>query len=155
MSAGVRDRAWLAAHLPHRGPMNLLDSVANWDAGSIDCVATGHREPGHPLRCAGELPVVAGIEYAAQAAAAHGALVAGEGAPPAAGYLASARSVIFHVRRLDDIDGPLAIHAERIGGDAGGVLYAFRVEDKGRPLVEGRVAVVLGAGRLPDSGPAP
>jgi len=146
VTPGTRDRAWLATHLPHRGDMNLLEGVAAWDAQCIDCVATRHREPGHPLRRAGELPVAAGIEYAAQAVAAHGALVAEAGGPLGAGYLASARSVTFHVRRLDDVAGPLAIHAERIGGDAGGVLYEFCVEGAGRRLVEGRVAVVLDAG---------
>ncbi len=146
MTPRTRDRAWLATHLPHRGGMNLLERVADWDEEHIDCVATRHREPEHPLRCAGELPVAAGIEYAAQAVAAHGALVTGEVGPPAPGFLASARSVTFHARRLDDVDGPLEIHAERIGGDAGGVLYAFHVEGGGRRLVEGRVAVVLDAG---------
>ena len=154
MTPRTRDRAWLATHQPHRRSKNLQEGVAIWDPQRIDCVATRHRDPQHPLRRAGELPVAAGIEYAAQAVAAHGALVAEEGGPLGPGYLASARSVTFHVRRLDDVDGPLAIHAERIGGDAGGVLYAFRIEGGGRGLIDGRVAVVLDAGHHPLPGAA-
>jgi predicted hotdog family 3-hydroxylacyl-ACP dehydratase len=152
---GQRGRDWLATHLPHRGPMNLLESVARWDEASIDCLAVSHRDPAHPLRARGELPVAAGIEYAAQAVAAHGALRSADGAPLGAGFLASVRSVAFHARRLDDVATPLEIHAELIGGDPSGVLYEFRIMSDARALLEGRVAVVLDATRRPLAGITP
>ncbi len=145
MSGTARDKAWLDAHLPHQGAMNLLASVERWDALSIDCRASGHRAPDNPLRRGGELPAASGIEYAAQAVAAHGALLAGEGAAPAPGYLASVRGVRFGARRLDDVRGDLAVHAQRIGGDALGLLYEFRVAGDGRDLASGRLAVMLEA----------
>ncbi|HEY2257154.1 MAG TPA: hydroxymyristoyl-ACP dehydratase, partial [Variovorax sp.] len=61
-----------------------------------------------------------------------------------AGFLASARNVRLSVARIDDIEGPLHIHARRSAGDASQILYEFAVRDaQGRPLGEGRAVVVL------------
>lgn len=147
MTAIPLDKRWLDRHLPHRGRMNLLDRVERWDDAGIRCVADSHRAADNPLRRGGLLPVACAIEYAAQAVAAHGALIAGEARPSGHGFLASVRSVAFGARRLDDIADPLEVSAHRIGGDAGGVLYDFRVEAGGRELVAGRLAVVLEASR--------
>ena len=138
MNAG-RDRAWLLASLPHQGAMNLLDAVVEWDDSHITARATNHRDARHPLRRGAHLPIAAGIEYGAQAAAAHGALVghAGEG------MIASIRGVRFHGDRLDDVGDVLEVHAEQLGGGAGGVLYRFDVWGGGRVLIEGRVTVAF------------
>lgn len=135
-------REWLAAHLPHQGSMSLLDEVVRWDATTIVARAGRHRDADHPLRRGGELPIAAGIEYGAQAAAAHGALVAA-GASPQPGLLASVRDVSFHARRLDDVAGPLEIVAEQLGAGAAGVMYRFEVTAASRRLVEGRVTVAF------------
>ena len=135
------DRQWLAAHLPHQGAMSMLDEVVAWDAASLQARARNHRAADHPLRRAGELPIVAGIEYGAQAAAAHGALAAQ--APSGAGMIAAVRSVVFRARRLDDVAGDLEIVAEQLGSGAGGVLYRFAVSAAGRELVAGRVSVAF------------
>ena len=141
MSGAPLGREWLQSHLPHRGAMNLLDGIVRWDSTSIVATATGHRSEAHPLRRAAELPIAAAIEYGAQAAAAHGALASGK--PSMGGYLASARSVAFHARRLDDVAAPLEIVAEQVGADASGALYRFAVLAAGALLVEGRVAVAF------------
>lgn len=134
------DRAWLAAHLPHQGAMSLLDEIVAWDATTIHAVARNARDPAHPLRRGGELPITCGIEYGAQAAAAHGALATKS--PSGAGLLASVRSVMFHARRLDDA-GDLDVMAEQMGGGETGVLYRFEVSSRERKLVEGRVMVAF------------
>jgi predicted hotdog family 3-hydroxylacyl-ACP dehydratase len=139
--SGSLDRAWIAAHLPHQGPMSLLDEVTRWSAATLHARARNHRAAGHPLRRGRELPITAGIEYGAQAAAAHGALAAQ--APSGAGMIAVVRSVVFHARRLDDVAGDLEIVAELEGESAAGVLYRFAVAAAGRPLVEGRVMVAF------------
>jgi predicted hotdog family 3-hydroxylacyl-ACP dehydratase len=127
--------------LPHTGAMNLLDVIVAWNESSVRAATASHRSPDHPLRRGGELPSVCGIEYGAQAAAAHGALASG--GPVRAGVLASVRSVAMHVRRLDDIPGDLDLFAVRLGGDDDGVLYRFEVASDGRLLVEGRVTVAF------------
>jgi len=141
MSRAPLDRAWIAAHLPHQGRMSLLDEIVAWDANTVRALARSHRAPDNPLRRAGELPIASGVEYGAQAAAAHGALAAKQAW--GAGFLAAARSVVFHARRLDDVTGDLEVFAEQIGGGETGVLYRFEVTSSGRALVEGRVTVAF------------
>jgi predicted hotdog family 3-hydroxylacyl-ACP dehydratase len=129
------------AHLvPQSGPMCLLDGVTHHDATRIVCHAVSHRDKGNPLRRAERLPALAAIEYAAQALAAHCALLGGAAGR---GLLASVREVVMHVDRLDDIEGPLQVRAERLVANGRHLLYAFAVEAGARLLVGGRVAVVL------------
>ena len=146
------DRAAIAARIPHQGSMCLLDAVLAWDSGQIHCRASSHRQPDNPLRAAARLGAACGIEYAAQAMAVHGALLAPEGAPPRPGYLASVRSVQLAVDRLDDLPQDLDIVAERLSGDEHNILYLFRVEHAGDLLLSGRAAVMLVA--QPESSPA-
>lgn len=145
------DHAWLLAHLPHQGSMCLLDAVTEWDAQHIRCTASSHRHADNPLRTHDRLGAACGIEYAAQAMAAHGALLAAADGAPRAGYLASVRGVDLHVARLDDLATDLEVEAERLSGDGNTILYGFRVSAAGRELLSGRAAVVLDADKLGDS----
>jgi len=144
----VLDHAWIAAHIPHQGNMCLLDAVVDWSENAISCRAIGHSDPANPLRAEGRLGAANGIEYAAQAMAIHGALLAGQDDAPRQGYLTSVRSVALHVDRLDDLAGPLAVQAERLSGDANTILYQFSVGHAGRCLLEGRAAVVIDAAAI-------
>ncbi len=137
--------------MPHRGAMCLLDRLVAWSPERIECVAIGHRDPAHPLRSRTGLMAAAAIEYAAQAAALHGGLLAeAAGAHARPGYLASAREVRLNAWRLDDLPDAavdeLRVVAERQAGDAARLLYAFRIEHGGREVASGRLAVVLDAG---------
>lgn len=138
------DRAGIAALIPHQGAMCLLDTLDTWDAQHIVCTTHGHVDAAHPLRSASGLLASAAIEYAAQAAALHGGLLAqAQGHRATPGYLASARGVTLHRLRLDDLPGALTITAERQAGDGRQLLYGFRVTHAGAPVVTGRLAVVL------------
>ena len=145
------DRAWIAAHIPHQGSMCLLDAVREWSGEAITCTASSHTDPANPLRADGRLGAANGIEYAAQAMAIHGALLAGEGSEgsqPRQGYLTSVRGVTLHAARLDDLPGELIVRAERLSGDANNILYQFSVSHADRCLLAGRAAVVLDASTL-------
>ncbi len=140
------DRAWIAAHIAHRGRMCLLDQVLFWDSGCIECASSTHRASDHPLRAHGRLGAACLIEYAAQAMAVHGALL--QASPPSEGgfgMLTSARAVDLYVARLDDLDGDLLVRAEHQHRDAGGALYGFRVSAGERLLAQGRASLWLGA----------
>ena len=134
-------REWLVKNLPHQGTMNLLDAIVDWNEAGLRAVASGHASAAHPLRRGAELPVACAIEYAAQAAAAHGALVAA--APSGPGMLVAVRGVEFHVTRLDDAPGPLDIAVESLGGGESGVIYRFDVSSAGRALATGRLTVAF------------
>jgi predicted hotdog family 3-hydroxylacyl-ACP dehydratase len=139
------DHAWIAAHIPHQGNMCLLDRVDEWDAQHVRCIATSHRDAGNPLRSRGQLAAACGIEYAAQAMAVHGALLAPQQASPRSGFLASVRGAILHVGRLDDIVADLTMHAELFSSDGNNVLYDFFIHAEDRLLLEGRAAVIISA----------
>jgi predicted hotdog family 3-hydroxylacyl-ACP dehydratase len=141
------DHAWLLAHIPHQGSMCLLDRIDSWDPHHIHCTATSHRALNNPLRAHGRLGAACGIEYAAQAMAAHGALLATADSAPRAGYLASVRAVELKVARLDDIAADLRIGAERESGDDNTILYGFSVFTGQEVLLSGRAIVVLNATR--------
>lgn len=136
--------AGIAQLVPQQGPMCLLSDVVRHDATSIVCQAVSHRDTRNPLRRADRLPALAGIEYAAQAMAAHCALLEGRAGR---GLLAGVREVALHVERLDDIEEPLQVRAERLVADGRHLLYAFTVKAGTRLLVSGRVAVALAKGR--------
>lgn len=142
------DRDWIAARIPHQGRMCLLDAVLAWTDSTIHCRASGHSAPDHPLRDAGRLGVAVGIEYAAQAMAVHGALLAGDQPGPRQGYLTSVRGVRLHTDRLDHLLEPLDITAERQSGDNRLILYRFAVYHAGTPVLDGRATVVLDADTL-------
>jgi predicted hotdog family 3-hydroxylacyl-ACP dehydratase len=138
------DRAGIALRIPHSGSMCLLERLEGWDADEIRCSTTTHRLADNPLRTAGGLLAPNAIEYAAQAMALHGGLLAAEGNTPSAGFLASARNVRMAVARLDDIEGALQVQARRLSGDERQILYEFAVKaEDGRMLAEGRAVVVL------------
>ena len=139
----------IARRIPHQGRMCLLERVLQWDTERIECQAINHRAPDHPLRAHGRLGIACGIEYAAQAMAVHGALIAEaaghSGGAPRRGYLASVRGVTLHAARLDDVEHDLTVRAARVLGDADNIVYSFEIEAGGRPLLKGRATVVLDA----------
>jgi len=137
--------------------MCLLDAVEAWDQERILCRASSHRAADNPLRAQGRLGAACGIEYAAQAMAVHGALLA----PPDStcarvGYLVSVRGARLLVPRLDDIEADLRVEAACITRNENHILYRFSVSAAGRLLLDGRAAVVLDAEALiPTLAPKP
>jgi len=122
--------------------MCLLDEVVAWDANTITCRASSHRDPANPLRSAAGLSAIVGVEYAAQAVAVHGGLL-NPAEKPQTGYLASLREVECSAERLDAESGDLEIRATRVAAESGRLLYDFRIETGGRELLSGRLSVVL------------
>lgn len=137
--------------------MCLLDYVEAWDPQRILCRASSHRGADNPLRAYGQLGAACGIEYAAQAMAVHGALLAAPDSTRArVGYLASVRGTQLHVSRLDDIAADLEVAATCITRNENTILYQFNVSAAGHLLLEGRATVVLDADALTlSSGAAP
>ena len=146
LNQGGLDHAWIARHIPHQGGMCLLDRVEAWDEQGIRCRAVSHRAAENPLRAHGRLGAACGIEYAAQAMAVHGALLAPpDSVRPRSGYLVSARGVRLLVSRLDDIAEDLLIEAVCTTRSTNNVMYQFSIHAAGKLLVEGRATVMLNA----------
>jgi predicted hotdog family 3-hydroxylacyl-ACP dehydratase len=140
------DRQLWQQLIPHRGTMCLLDAVVEWDEQKIHATSASHRRADNPLRSDGVLRGVHLCEYAAQAMAVHGGLLAQrDGTIAAPGFLVSLRAVKLHVARIDDLVHALDVHAEKLLDGGGSWQYAFRVEHAGALLAEGRAAVITGA----------
>lgn len=139
------DKTWIASHIPHQGTMCLLDRVEAWTDTTILCRAGSHLAPDNPLRHEGRLGIANGIEYAAQAMAVHGALLAGDDHRPAVGFLTSVRNVRWCRPRLDDLPGELTVGAERLSGAGANILYQFTLHCGDLLLLSGRASVMLDA----------
>jgi len=133
----------ICSRLPHAGRMCLIDSLDHWDAESICCTTASHRRSDNPLRSGNILPPVAGIEYAAQAMALHGNLLAGPDSVPVMGYLASVRDCRISVEDLGVVIDDLQIVARRLSGDEQGLVYEFDIHSGSTSLLTGRMAARL------------
>jgi predicted hotdog family 3-hydroxylacyl-ACP dehydratase len=137
------DRAHILELIPQQGTMCLLDGVVEWSDLAITCRTRSHLSPDNPLRRSGALHGICGIEYGLQAAAVHGALLAG-GLQPA-GYLAALRSVEISTDRLDEPSfGALRVTAHLELRAASGLIYCFQLRSSsGAALLSGRATIVL------------
>jgi len=134
------DRAAIERSLPHAGKMCLLDAVMQWDTTHIVCI-TAPTGAIHPLARGGIVPAVAAAEYAAQAAAVHGALLDGHSAPP--GMLAKLSKVELHAKCIPADGRSLAVRARLLARGASGCLYAFEVDCAHHPIASGRLMVAF------------
>lgn len=143
----------VAKLLPHDGPMVLLDSVEGWSEDEIECHSLSHTKSNNPLRVDGVLSVYAGVEYAAQAMAAHNALnaraaaVGGEAGntaqKPRQGVVAVASKIEASVLRLDEDPSPLVISVKSLDGTGDSSLYKFEIRQGEALRVAGRLLVML------------
>ena len=136
------DHAAIAARLPHTGRMCLLDRVLEWDADRIRCSAVSHRDADNPLREAAGLATLAGIEYAAQAAAVHGALLRGE-MLPRSGVLAALKNVISTRPWMHEIVEDIVIEANLLHSDPAGGIFAFAVFASEERILNGQFTLMV------------
>lgn len=137
--------------LPHAGATVMLDSVTAWDAASILCSSRAHLDPANPLRRGGRLSAVCGLEFAMQAAAAHGALRSG-GVAQRPGYVARLRDVSLAAPFLDEPGfGTLAVAARLQRDEGSGMIYdlALHAED-GTALVTATAIISVTAVAVTD-----
>ncbi|MEO8848866.1 MAG: 3-hydroxylacyl-ACP dehydratase [Casimicrobiaceae bacterium] len=134
----------IASLLPHTGSMIMPQEILHFDKLRLTCSTRRHRAADNPLRCDGRLAALAGIEFAAQAMALHGAL---RRSPPAAlrhGRLVSVRDVAITRPFLDDVEAPLIIECVLQVASADVFAYDFSVgAASGEPMVQGRATVMM------------
>lgn len=123
--------------------MVLIDTIDQWDCDSIQCSAHSHLYESNPLRDRGRLSVFTGVEYAAQAMAAHARLSQPSGEPPGKGFLAVASRLKASVDTLDHYRAPLRITARALAQNTGSSMYQFRLESEGHCLLEGQLTAVV------------
>ena len=138
------DHAEIAARLPHAGRMCLLHQVLHWEERSIRCSAISHRDPDNPLRVAGGLATLAGIEYAAQAAAVHGSLLTAA-TIPRNGVLAALKNVATTREWLHDVADEIVVEVSLLHSDAAGGIFSFALVVEvgaGEPVLSGQFTLM-------------
>ena len=144
-SAPVQSReSWpphaMDAWVPHRGAMNLLESVVHCDGHAIEARV---RVPADGLFATAEgMPAWIGIEYMAQAVAAwSGARARVGGGSPRIGYLLGSRRYEAAVP-LFEVGAELRVFAHcELMGDNGLGMFDCRIEQDGRVMASGRLSV--------------
>jgi predicted hotdog family 3-hydroxylacyl-ACP dehydratase len=135
------NRQQIESRIPHAGAMCLLDSVQQWDAHSIDCRAA-LPDAQHPLAGPQGVSAVVAVEYAAQAAAVHGALLDGTEAPRR-GMLVTLREVDLAPRTIDVAGDDLSVRAELLSRVPAACMYHFEVLDRQGCIARGRLTVAF------------
>ena len=138
---------------PHQGPMLLLDRVEHWDENKIVCSAVSHLDANNPLRVNDRLSYIHVIEYGAQGAAIHLALIAIKANKPMVGYsklgpvssayLAVTRNFSFQPGFLDDHpDSRLVLTSSIVL--VGPRIYQYHVDGTidGKTVAEGMISLV-------------
>ena len=128
------------AWVPHRGAMNLLETVAHCDDERIEARV---RVPADGLFMGADgVPAWVGIEYMAQAVAAwSGARARTGGGSPRIGYLLGSRRYEAAVPAFE-VGAELQVFAQcELMGDNGLGMFDCRIEQHGRVLASGRLSV--------------
>ncbi|HTX24796.1 MAG TPA: hypothetical protein VMD03_09075 [Steroidobacteraceae bacterium] len=134
----------IAALIPHQGAMCLLERVLEWDAQHIVLATATHRSPENPLRGGGRLRALHLCEYAAQAMAVHGGLLArASGSQGEPGVLAALREVQLLRAYIDDLPGELRVAAARLLASGDGRQYSFSVHHGDELIARGRAAIIV------------
>lgn len=117
------NREQIAALIPHGDSMCMLDEVSVWDAEQIQCRSLQFAGEHNPLFEDGRLETVLLIEYAAQAAAIHAALLQSELGKPRPAYIGAVKSIEL----LAMVNNSLAIEisAHCLLNNSSGAIYEF------------------------------
>jgi predicted hotdog family 3-hydroxylacyl-ACP dehydratase len=128
------------AWVPHRGAMNLLETVLRCDDDAIEVLV---RVPAQGLFSSDDgVPAWVGIEYMAQAVAAwSGARAHAGGGSPKIGYLLGSRRYEAAVQAFP-VGAELRVLAQcELMGDNGLGMFDCRIEQGGRVVASGRLSV--------------
>jgi predicted hotdog family 3-hydroxylacyl-ACP dehydratase len=149
------NRDELAALIPHQGAMCLLERVLEWDAGHIVTATTTHRSAQNPLRSDGRLRALHLCEYAAQAMAVHGGLLArAHGSRAQPGMLVSLREVELLRDFVEDLPDELRVSATRLLAGDDSWQYSFTVHHADELIARGRAAIMARKAQLSEGPPA-
>ena len=126
--------------------MSMLDSVIDWSDNSITCVTSTHRHASNPLMVGANLPSLCLIEYGAQAAAVHAALVAnrvdGQGKPA---YIGNLKNIEWKEALVDSALPTLTITANLVASSASGAIYDIEASAEQETLLTASMTLIMRA----------
>lgn len=130
--------------IPHGGQMCLLDEVIMWNQHKVICATMSHRRPSNPLMINGQLGGMMLVEYGAQAAAVHVALLqqGSRGGQPA--YLGAIKQLALFTDYIDKVEGSLIVEADCLWHNMDGAIYSIQVKSADQPLIAVRISLLQG-----------
>lgn len=137
-------RLELSKFLPHGNEMCLLSSIERWDASSITCLTSTHRDQKNPLRQRGVLGMLSGLEYAAQAMGVHVGLTRNISEHNASvGYLGAVRDLQVHSQTFQQFAEDLTIEASLLLEQHLSFIYVFSMKAREAILLQGRASIFI------------
>lgn len=134
--------------IPHAGEMSLLDQVYSWDQHSIACLSTSHRKDANPfIESAGDtMNSAILVEYGAQAAAVHAALVQEGMAGQGTAYIGAIKNLTFNDKVVSRNIETLHINAQCELNTSEGAIYTIECGSQEKIIVTARIVLVLPGG---------
>ena len=128
--------------VPHGERMCMIDQVTSWNEGEIVATTSSHSREDNPLVEGGRMDAVVLVEYGAQTAAIHSALLKSGFGSRRPAYLGSIRKLYLFTEDIDVDVGELNIRAQRIFTAINGVIYDIAVCAEENELVSGRIVLI-------------
>lgn len=134
----LMDRARIAALIPHGESMCMLDEVIAWNDESIHCRSTNFANDNNPLFEQGQLNSVLLIEYGAQAAAVHAALLQSQLGVTRPAYIGAVKDIEL-LTAMADNSAPIDLHAYCLLNSSQGAIYELVAQQADQTLLRGRL----------------
>lgn len=131
--------------IPHTGAMSLLDEVVQWDEEGITCKTRSHKRTDNPFISEPDQPLdtTALLEYGAQAAAVHAALLQQGMAGQGTAFIGAIKQLKFIQRAVDPVIDELIIKAHCQLNTRDGAIYQLDCGSEQQALLSARVILVL------------
>ena len=141
-TAGRLNAKEIASLIPHGEGMSLLDKVISWSDEQITCSTLSHTHSNNPLRINHELHSCSLIEYGAQAAAIHAALLAGSIAKHnGTAFVGAVKNITWSCPLVPNT-GNLIITAAVEFADEKGAIYRFEALHHDIIIISGKLILV-------------
>lgn len=136
------ERGAIAQRIPHGESMCMLDSLLAWDERTICCGSISHRRPDNPLCEDVSLGSICLVEFCAQAAALHSALLQEGEKGAGLAYLGAVKQLQLVQAAVEPAVEQLQLDARCEVTNPGGAIYYIRALGDGLLLLEGRIVLV-------------
>lgn len=134
----LMDRAQISRLIPHGESMCMLDEIISWDESRIHGRSNNFAVSSNPLFENGELDTVLLIEYGAQAAAVHAALIQSQLGETRPAYIGAVKDIELFTRIADNSIA-LDIDACCLLANRNGAIYEVTARQVETLLLRGRL----------------
>lgn len=134
----LMDRARIAALIPHGDAMCMLDEIIAWDETRIHGRSHNVATSTNPLFENGRLDTVLLLEYGAQAAAVHSALLHSKLGESRPAYIGAVKDVELFAAMADNSTA-LDLHLQCLLSSSQGAIYELLAQQADTTLLRGRL----------------